>query len=223
MRSNIKIMATVLMFIVLACTMNSCATTQYRAKNLDDISLQAKGTVNNQTVGIDSKKDVVIQEDNNAADELRVQQNVNMQLQGELDREAFDLKRCRTDMSDPRLGGNSVIPPIQEVDNLKSTAEVREQIGLDEAGDLRVVKKSYFMDQLNLERQYTKSIRSMKRLIVRHKEECEYAMGIARRNVGLSSTRSQGEGYYVGGTFVPSKPHEGSLDDAFKIQTSQKK
>lgn len=223
MRSNIKTVVTVLMFIMLACTMNSCSTSQNQAKNLEDISIQSKGTVNNQIVGIDSKKEIVLQEENQAADELRTQQTSNMQLQETLDNEAYNLKRCRTDMSDPRLGGSSVIPPIQEVDNLKSTAEVREQIGLDDSGDLKVVKKSYFLDQLRLERQYTKSIKSMTRVIKRHKEECEYAMGIARRGAGLPSVRYQGEGYYVGGTFVQNKTHEGSLDDAFKIQASHKK
>ena len=214
-----------LLIMIVAIVMNAtaCVTSEHKARNLDDISLQAKGTVNNQTLGIDSKNEVVLQEENQAADELRIQQTVNLQLQGELDREAFELKRCRTDMSDPRLGGNGMIPPIQEVDNMRSTEEVREQIGLTDSGELKVVKKSYFLDQLKNERKYTASIRSMKRIITRHKEECEYAMGIARRKAGLPSQRYQGEGYYANGVFVPNKPHENSLDDAFKIQATSGK
>ena len=206
--------------ILFAMLTVSCAT-DYKVKPVEN-HIEIKGQVGNRMVGLNDKKELIMQEENDASDELRIQEHVNLKLDDELQYEAHQLKTCRTDVSDPRLGGNGLIPEVPEIDGMKSTEEVKEEIGITNDGDIKVVKKSYFIEKLKLERKYERSLRSMIKVVSRHKEECEYKMGMARREHGLPSTRYQGEGYFKDGVFVQNKPNEASLDDAFEIQAKQK-
>jgi hypothetical protein len=194
---------------------------EYKVKEIDT-KLEVKGSVGEKKLGLNDKKELILQEETSAEDELRVQQAVNFKLQEEYDREAFMLKSCRTDVSDPRLGGSGEIPPISEVDQLKPLEEVKEAIGITDEGDIKVVKKSYFVDKLKLERKYDSTLRKMTKVIKRHKEECEYKMAIARRKSGLPSERYQGEGYFQDGAWVQTRVNENSLDDAFVIQSRER-
>lgn len=209
----------ILMMVLLSANCTSCVTDPNRVQKIDT-SLEAKGRVDNKTLGIDKDRMIILQEDTSAADALRTQQNVNLQtLTVDLSQPAHSLKRCRTELSDPRLGGNGVIPEMQEIDNMKTPTEIREEIGLDKDGEIKVVKREFFIEKLKLERAYAKSLETSVKTITRHLEECEYKLGQARVKVGLPSKRFIGEVRYVkGGQFVQETPNEGSLDDAFKIQ-----
>jgi len=210
------------LIIIMAMFLTGCFSTGYEVKKVETV-IDVKGQVGDKKVGLNDKKEIILQEEVDASDELRIQQNVNLKLRDEYDHEAFMLKQCRTDVSDLRLGGSGEIPPIAEVDDMKSPETVREEIGITDSGELKVVRKSYFTDQLKLERKYDSSLRKMKKLIVRHREECEYKMAIARRKSGLPSSRYDGKGYFTGGgIWVQTVPHEQSLDDAFEIQAKAK-
>lgn len=199
--------------LILIVMLNACVSSNYKVKELEGTKLTVKGQIGDKTLGLNDKKELVLQEENDAADELRIQEAVNYKWAEEVAHEAYMLKWCRTDLSDSRLGGEGVIPPVAEVDNMKSPEETREEIGITEDGDIKVVKKSYFVDKLKLERKYGRSLQSMLKVLTRHREECEYKMGVARRNAGLPSARYNGA---LGG------PNENSLDDAFIIRDRQK-
>lgn len=207
--------------ILLSMFANGCSTNSHEVKKLDT-SLEAKGQVGERTVGITSENELILQEERTAADELRIQESVNEQLLGSYGAERFELKRCRVDISDPRLGGNGIIPPISEIDGMKAPETIREEIGLAEDGQVKVVKKSYYKDKLHLERAYEKSLTKMIAVTTRHKEECEYKMGQARREFGLPSQRYTGKGYFTNGdVWIQNQRVENSLDDAFEFKARQ--
>lgn len=209
-----------LLTIIVSMFVISCVS-EYKVKEIDN-KLEVKGHVGDRTLGLNDKKEIILQEESAAEDELRIQQTVNLRLQDDYDHEAHMLKACRTDLSDPRLGGNGEIPLINEVDQMKAPEVIREEIGITNDGEIKVVKKSYFIDKLKLERKYDTSLRKMTHVVKRHREECEYKMGMARRKAGLPSARYQGEGYFKDGCWVQTKINENTLDDAFEIQTNQK-
>jgi hypothetical protein len=210
------------LLILMAVFLTGCFSTGYEVKKVETV-IEVKGQVGDKKVGLNDKKEIILQEEVDASDELRSQQDVNLKLRDEYDHEAFMLKQCRTDLSDRRLGGSGEIPAINEVDGMKSIETVREEIGITDSGELKVVRKSYFVDQLKLERKYDSSLRKMTKLVVRHREECEYKMGIARRKAGLPSSRYMGRGYYTqGGEWVQTNPNENNLDDAFEMQAKAK-
>ena len=201
--------------------LQGCVTANPNKVVTIDTSIQAKGQVGNQTVGLNNNQEIIMQEEQNAADELRVQQAVNYKFQEELSQEAFMLQKCRTDVADPRLGGSGVLPPEFQTDGIKIAEDIKESVGLNDDGELKVVRKTYFIDKLKIERLFEKSLVKMTRTLSRQRAECEYAMGIARRNAGLSSTRYQGQGYYSGGVFIQTHQNENSLDDAFAIKARE--
>lgn len=208
------------LLIVIAVLLNGCAT-GYKVEKID-LSITPKGQVGNKILGLNSSNELILQEEQSAADELRIQEAVNMQLLSGFEQEAFDLKRCRTEVSDPRLGGSGIIPQISEVDGMKTPETIKEEMGLTGDGEVKIVRKSFYTDKLKLERSYEKSLRKMTSVIARHKEECEYKMAIARRAAGLPSARFQGEGYFTnGGVFVQTNQNENSLDDAFEISAKK--
>lgn len=209
--------------IVIGFLMQSCFTANPNKVQNIETMIQPKGQVGEQVIGINDKNELIMQQEQSAADELRIQKAGNLKLEDELGRTAFELKRCRKDMSDPRLGGNGVMPETLELDGMKITQDIKEIIGLTENGELKVVKKTYFLEQLKIERRYTSSLERMNKIISRQNEECEYAMGVARRNAGLPSERYQGRGYYSHRDWVQTVPNENSLDDAFRIQALHKK
>lgn len=196
------------LIVIASMFMVSCVSSNYKVKELENTRIIAKGQVGERTLGLNDKQELVLQEERDAADELRIQETVNFKWADDVAHEAHMLKWCRQDLSDPRLGGEGVIPALQEIDGMKSPEEVKEEIGITNDGDVKVVKKSYFVDKLKLERKYEKSLKSMLKTLTRHREECEYKMGIARRKVGLPSNRFNGA---LGG------PNENHLDDAFRI------
>lgn len=210
------------LLIVIAVFLNGCAT-GYKVEKIET-GITPKGQVGSKTLGLNSSNELILQEEQTAADELRIQEAVNMHLLQGYEQDAFDLKRCRTEVSDPRLGGSGVIPPIDEIDSMKTPETVKEEIGLTSDGEVKIVRKSYFTDKLKLERSYERSLRKMISVVSRHKEECEYKMAIARRAAGLPSQRFKGEGYFTnGGVFVQTNQNENSLDDAFEIAEKRKR
>jgi hypothetical protein len=186
----------------------SCAGSNYKVQELESYKIVPKGQIGDKTMGLNDKKELILQEEQDASDELRVQEAVNYRWKEDVEYESHMLKWCRTDMSDPRLGGSGIIPPVSEIDNMKTPEDVREEIGINDDGEIKVIRKSYFIDKLKLERRYGKSLQTMLKTIARHREECEYKMNIARRKAGLPGERFSG---HFGG------PNENTLDDAFRI------
>jgi len=210
-----KILVTMVSMVMLS----ACAS-DYKVKSVDT-EIVGKGAIGSRIIGLNDSKEVIIQEENDAADELRVQEAVNAKMVQDLEYESFELKSCRNDLADPRLSGNGTLPPVAEIDEMKQPEQVKEEIGITDDGDLKVVKKSYFIDKLKLERKFASSLKKMITLTTRHKEECSAKMAIARRNAGLPGTRYQGTGYFTeSGAWVQTRQNESSLDDGFAIKAT---
>ncbi len=191
-----------------------CFTPEHKVEEVDT-SLEAKGKTDSGTIGINDKGQAIIQTENSAAEELKIQKVVNEELEAKLNHEHAGLKRCRKDMADERLGGNNELPEMTGVDDLKEATEMREEMGLNEGGDYKVVKKEYFEERLQKERKYEKSLRKMLKLYTNQRERCELAMASARSKAGLSAKRKDAKGHFTSdGTWVEEEKGEQDLNDA---------
>jgi hypothetical protein len=187
----------------------SCAT-GYKVQSIET-SLQAKGQVNGRTVGLNDKKEIILQEEVQADNEMNSLISASNHHEFNLNHELHMINRCRKEMSDPRLGGNGELPKLSKMEGLKTPENIKEEIGITEDGDIKVVKKTYFIDALKSQKRYVITLEKMLALSKEQREECEYKMGIVRMKVGLPSKRFEGDGIF-----------ERSLDEAFEIQAQRR-
>ena len=199
----------------------SCTTSDHVPEKIET-NLTSKGQTENGTIGINKDGEAIVQEERDAADELRVQENTNSVLRAGLDRDHHDLKTCHNDLADPRLGGSGNLPDMPDIDSLRSSAEQKEEFGSNDKGDLKVVRKSYFRDKLAAERKYEKSIREMQKLVSKQLEKCRFTLAQARTKAGLPQ-KANAEGYYTqDGTWIETAQGEQTLDKSFENQARRK-
>ena len=204
-----------LLLASLIITTIACTTPDYQEL---DTSLDKKGSSASGDIGITEDGKVVIQEQNSATEELRLQQVVNNDLESKLKMEASQLETCREYLADPRLGGNGAVVDIAEIDNLRSVNEVKEEFGI-ENGDLKFVRKERYGERLKSERKLESSLRKMLRLFTKQRKQCDQQVSVARVKAGLPAKKYKGEGYFnQNGTYVETRRHEQNLDDAFRIK-----
>ncbi len=207
-----------MIFILTSFFTVGCATRDHVAFDIDADLKATKGKVGDAVVGLNDKNQILVQEESLATDELLVQQSLNERLQADYAHEAYVLKQCRADISDPRLGGNGELPEYKEVDSFKDIVEIKEELGLVN-GEIKVVKKSFFDEQYKAEKKLTTTLRKMISATKDSRERCERRMGIARRNAGLPGERFKAQGHFTSnGTWVETRKGENSLDDAFEIR-----
>ena len=188
-----------------------------------DTSLEVKGKTSEGEIGINDDGEAIIQEKTAADDELRRQQWVNNRLEESLATEHYELKRCRDDLADPRLGGDGSVREIPEIDKMKSPENIKEEFGTDEKGELKVVRRQDFKEKLKAEQKYEKTLRDMVKLVASHRAECGRKMGYARVKAGLPAARYEAKGYFqTDGTWVEERKAENTLDDAFEISRRER-
>lgn len=197
--------------VIVEAWMSGCVSSQYQVKKIDT-TLDVKGQVDNKKMGLDKDNVIILQEENDGADELRQQKSNNLDSKVILDREVGILNRCRTELADPRLAGPGKKPEYLDVSDMKAKVAVEEELGLNN-GDVKVVRKTKYLDELRTERKYWNSLQAMLKQVQRQNEQCAYALGQARVKVGLPAERYNG--LLTGGR------HENSLDDAFEIKASK--
>lgn len=209
--------------IMVALIATGCVTAnENKVREIETKNVVVKGSLGNGKVVLNSDDEIVIQEETDADNELRIQEAVNSKIQSDLNQEAHMLKRCRMDLSDERLGGSGKIPELPAVDSMKDAEDVKEELGLNEDGELKVVKRSYFVARLKAARKYERSLRKMLSTVENHREECEYKMGQARVKAGLPAERYEAQGYFIdGGVWVQTRKGEKSLSDAIEIQAEK--
>lgn len=208
---------------VIGLLLAGCTTPEHQVKEIDT-TLETKEETNNGRIGLNDDKQVVIQNEVSAGDELKVQEMVNADLERDLEREHFVLKLCRRDLADQRLGGSGAAGDIPEIDNMKTPNEVKEEFGLNADGNLRVVRRELFVERLKSERKYETSLRTLMKVVAKHREKCEGQMAIARSKHGLAPERYKAEGYFTGsGIWVETRKGEQTLNDAFEIAALAKK
>ena len=202
-----------ILFLTFACTTNP-----HKVREVDS-DIDVKGKVGQSSIGLNKDGEVIVQEDSSAEDELRQVQWTNNKLEDDLKHQVFELKNCRKDLADERLGGDGSVTSIPEVDNLSSPQEMREQFGVGSKGDLKFVKREYYLDRLKRERDYTNKLKNSVKIVAKNRETCEARMASARVRHGLPSKRYKAQGYFTGkGAWVETRKAENSLDDAFQIK-----
>lgn len=210
-----------LIAIFTALTLTACTTNEYQAKTIST-KLDVKGNVNGQKLGLNADNEVILQEEVRAQDELRIAEAVNMSFEEDIRTEAAELHRCKKDLADPRLGGRGELPEESDYD-MRPYEKVKEEFGLDESGDLKIVRRTYYTDRLKTAREYDKSLRKMVKVLKRQTEECNFKLGLARNKAGLPSERVMAEGYFTSkGTWVETRKGENSVGDAFELQAEHK-
>jgi hypothetical protein len=165
------------MATLMAVVLNACAT-GYEVKTIST-KLDVKGNVNGQKLGLNDENEAILQEEVRAQDELRIAEAVNSSFEYDISVEAAEVKRCRMDLADPRIGGSGMIPAEVDYD-LRPFEKVKEEFGLAEDGDLKIVRKSYYVDRLKTARQYDSSLRKMVKIVKRQLEECKFKLKIAQ-------------------------------------------
>lgn len=208
--------AIIAVFVALEVGLIGCSSSQIKTL---DTELEVKGQTQEGTLGIKDKV-AIIQKETSADDELRFQQWQNNAAENDLNDEYFNLKRCRDELSDSRLGGNGQVTELPEIDKMKTPDEIKEEFGLTEKGTLSFVRKQDFLKKLDQERAYGKSLALMKVTVRHNREVCERAMGQARVKAGLPATRFQGRASITpdGNIGKVFQRNENTLDDAFSIK-----
>lgn len=208
-------------FVILSATffLNQCTTTPDVVEKVDD-KLDVKSETGSQKIGVNDDGQAIIQEETGAAEELKMQQLINDELRADLAQEQHEVKRCRQDLSDPRLGGDGEYKDITESDELKEATALNEKFGLDsEEKDLKFVKRELYVERLKNERKYEASMRKVIKLLKTQKEKCHNDMRVARTKAGLPAERYKADGYFdQSGNWVETRKAEQTIDDAFEIK-----
>ena len=214
-------MKKIILGLALAVIVTGCASSE-KVREIDT-SIDKKGQVLNGDVGLNDKGEAIIQKQSAADDELRGLVWQNNQLESDLSSEAYMLNWCREDLADPRLGGSGDVVEIPEIDNMKPTTDLKEELGLV-GGRLVVVSKESFTQRLASEKAYQTSLEKMIKQVSKNRKSCEIKMGMARRKAGLQSSRYQGQIKVTpqGTVGEVLAPHEHNLDDAFRIKSESK-
>lgn len=205
--------------ILITCLVLTGCASEHKMKEIS-APLDVKGQISsNELVGLNESGEAIIQTKEKADQELRgwIWQNNNDEQ--EVNSAWHELKRCREESSDVRLGGSGEVVELPEIDNMKPTIEVKEKVGLINR-DMVVVKESYYKDRLVQEKSYNDTLSKMMKTIKKHKTKCEYVLSQKRVKAGLPAERTQGKFKISpdGKLEEVVQKHEKSLDDAFEMK-----
>jgi hypothetical protein len=202
----------------LCLILSACAANPYKVETLKNVEIEKKGSLtDSSSIGINSNNEAVVQSVDSVETELNSLVWWNNNKSMELNSEYAQLKSCRKDLSDPRLGGAERVklPDLKK----KWNEKVTERTGLvDEK--LVVVKEQYLKEKIATEKEKSEYYDEVLVMVKESKEECETIMGNSRVKAGLPSTRYQGQITVTPDGKVGSvvERHESNLDDAFDIQ-----
>lgn len=211
-----------LLFFIIISTIQ-CTSTEHVVEELDD-DLEVKSKSGDKAIGLNDDGQAVIQEESSAAEELKMQQLINDELEADLEQVHHEVKRCRQDLADPRLGGDGDYKQMTEIDGIKEKTELKEKFGLDDGDNLKFVKRELYAERLKNERKYEKSVRKLVKMLKTQNEKCQIQMRTARTKAGLPAERYKAEGYFDdNGTWVETRKAEKTIDDAFEIKAKATK
>lgn len=212
-------MKRVILTLMLLAALPACSSN--KIKPVDE-PLDVKAKMGEQEIGLNEDNEGIIQDSVAVEDELRSLSWKNYESERKLKQERTDLVQCRTELADPRLGGNKKLEPIPELEISEDLGKVQEKIGITQNGRIKVVKKQFLNERIEKEREYRDSLQKLVKVLQDHRVECERDLGYVRVSHGLPSQRYAAEGYYgPHGNFIVTRPAERNLDDAFKILAEQ--
>lgn len=206
----------ILEMALLAFFSSGCSSVQKVAHIKTELEVKSQSSLH--MIGIDEKGQAIIQREVDADNKLRDLRWNIYDLEQKIQAGHSDLERCRVELADPRLGGGGNIIDIPEVDTAKDTSSLKEEFGLTENGELKVVQKQLFVDKLSSERKYIAALNNLWGTLSKHKKQCERELGAARVKNGLPSNRYVSRGKFgTEGRYIQSEPAEQNLDDAFRF------
>ncbi|NDC22635.1 MAG: hypothetical protein EB078_10230 [Proteobacteria bacterium] len=205
--------------ILLSLIISACSSNHYKVRQVDN-AITVYGNIDDEKIGVDNDRQVIIQKERTAEAELKIQDIENSDNERRLELLYQELFQCRKDVADTRLGGNGKPVEIPEVDNMKSASEVKEQIGLTSTDELKVVKREFYLDRLKAARQYAATLKEMSKTLSKFNSVCQQEMATARVKAGLASTRYEAKGRFNNGVWIQERKKEVTLDDAFEIKNT---
>jgi hypothetical protein len=198
--------------------LTGCSTPNQHQVEEVETEIEAKESIGSSQIGLNDEGEVIIQRKTSAGYELESQQFINAALRDDLERFHGTLTQCRRELADPRLGGNGSQIKMPDAQGLKTDVDLREEFGITDAGDLRFVKREFYLERLKAERNYGEAIKRTLALLKQHNAECDIKLRHARVQSGLPAGRITAKGYFLhDGTWVQTQRGEKNLDDAFEI------
>jgi hypothetical protein len=205
------IIASMLVFAV------GCASSAVKVEKVET-AMESKAQSFGETIGIDKQGQAIIQKEDPVENELREQRWKNADLENILRSSYENLGQCQENVADSRLGGNGEVPELPEVDAAADVSKIKETIGLNEQGNLVVVKKELLNDRIARERKYEQSLKHSVKIVQKHEKVCERKLANARVKSGLPAKKYMSEGHYASdGSWVQIRAAEHNLDDAFRF------
>lgn len=172
--------------ICLLAMLTGCVSNPNKVKYIDT-NMERKGQADGQMIGINDKQEIIVQKETHADVELQNLEDdiltLNTQIKGLVKRNNM----CRKDLADTRLGGSGELPPERDFDAESTLEKYQEEVGLDGNGNLKVVKKSYYLEKRAASKRLVEKLTSLKKSLERRCEACTWEMSEAWRRVGLPS------------------------------------
>jgi len=172
--------------ICLFVMLTGCVSNPNKVKYVDT-NMERKGQADGQMIGINDKQEIIVQNETHADVELQRMEDeiltLNDQIAGLVRRNYM----CRKDLADSRLGGSGELPSERDF-NVEATLEkYQEEVGLDDNQNLKIVKKSYYLEKRAASKRLVEKLTALKKSLTRQCEACTWEMSEAWRRVGLPS------------------------------------
>lgn len=207
-----------LAIVILGTLVTACSTSPNVVQKADNY-IEIYGAIDGRQIGLNKDREIIIQEELSIQSELKVQELHNYEKEQGLDYKKAALMQCREELASPTLGGNGTVIELPDVDNMRATPAIQEQIGITKAGQLNVIKREYFLERLKLERVYGETLGKMLQTVSKFNDRCQREMKVARVKHGFPMNRYSGAGHFTPeGNWVTEQQAEHSLDDAIAIR-----
>lgn len=163
----------------------SCTSTPHKVKDLEtgELEVQSKGI--NEDIGINENDQAVIRQNQDARTALQIQRVGNLRLEQELSAENSEYTSCWEQMSSPKMGGDGQVRDLPDPEALKEVVNVKEEVGLDADGQLRVVKEEFLNETLTKEKTYNSRLRAMLKEARKARKECERKLRYKKRRLKM--------------------------------------
>ena len=147
--------------------------------------LEVKGQFGESSVGINKDNKIIVQEKTRGDDELRSLTWANNDLETAVNHERQELEDCRLYLADSRLGGGGSDEHNDLPTLANQSSDTTEEVGLDERGDLIILKEEDFNKRLQNERRRRNSLQKEVKLVKKYTQKCKIRLASGRASVSL--------------------------------------
>lgn len=199
--------------------LTGCTGSPYRVGN-NMPELKPLGMVGNALVGLNGADEVVLRHKRNAVSEVsRLQHQISEQVR-RMEIAHEELRLCRRESADPRLGGLKPPQPLPDLPTLEPQIE-KEKWALTSDSELLLVTDTYLMDEISRLRRDKNNVDSVLIAVDSLRQQCYEEYGQLRVRKGLPFNRIPAEGRFVNGNWKMIQAGEQTLDDAFRLTAGE--